>query len=59
MLGISAPRCGPGLAVGDSIAVNGVCLTATLVAEGPGGDGFTVETVPELSLIHIYRRAAT
>ena len=47
MLGISAPRCGPGLAVGDSIAVNGVCLTATLVAEGPGGDGFTVETVPE------------
>ncbi len=47
VLGISAPRCGPGLAVGDSIAVNGVCLTATLVAEGPGGDGFTVETVPE------------
>lgn len=47
VLGIDAPRCGVGLALGDSIAVNGVCLTATGVALGDGGHGFTVETVPE------------
>ncbi len=47
VLGIDAPLCGAGLALGDSIAVNGVCLTATKVAEGSARDGFTVDIVPE------------
>ena len=47
VLGIDAPLCGVDLKVGDSIAVNGVCLTATLVTQGPGGNTFTVDTVPE------------
>ncbi len=38
---------GPGLAPGDSIAVNGVCLTAVAVGEGPDGRDFAVEAVPE------------
>lgn len=40
---IAAPQTSTGLAVGDSIAVNGVCLTA--VAAGDGA--FTVEAVAE------------
>lgn len=33
-LEIEAPGCAPGLAVGDSVAVNGVCLTVTKAARG-------------------------
>jgi riboflavin synthase len=42
-LSISGPHTHPGLSVGDSVAVNGVCLT--VVAVGP--DLFDLETVPE------------
>jgi riboflavin synthase len=38
-----APRTAPGLAIGDSVAVNGVCLTAI----GIDVDTFTVEAVGE------------
>lgn len=40
---IEAGKVADGLAVGDSVAVNGVCLTAVAVREG----GFTVEAVEE------------
>lgn len=40
---IRAPGTVEGLAIGDSVAVNGVCLTAVAIA----GDSFTVEAVPE------------
>jgi riboflavin synthase len=40
---ISAPSTIRGLSVGDSVAVNGVCLTAVEVAE----DAFAVDVVPE------------
>ena len=40
---IAAPQTCVGLAIGDSIAVNGVCLTAVAVAAGR----FTVEAVSE------------
>lgn len=40
---IAAPAIADGIAVGDSVSVNGACLTA--VAADP--DGFTVELVPE------------
>lgn len=36
---VLAPRIAPGLKLGDSIAVNGICLTAT----GLGGDRFTAD----------------
>ena len=42
-IAIRAPSTASGLAVGDSIAVNGVCLTAV----GVEADGFTVEAIPE------------
>lgn len=42
-LSIVAPRTVEGLVVGDSVAVNGVCLTAVAIAD----DVFTVEAVPE------------
>lgn len=42
-LEISAPVVAPKLQVGDSVAVNGVCLT---VVE-PGTDRFTTEVMPE------------
>lgn len=42
-LTLEAPAVVAGLAVGDSIAVDGVCLTAVEV----GADRFTVEVVPE------------
>jgi len=43
-LGISAPRlCANGLNPGDSVAVNGICLTVT----GLGEDGFTVQAMRE------------
>jgi riboflavin synthase len=42
-LRVRAPRVVDGLAVGDSVAVNGACLTA--VAVGP--DGFATEAVAE------------
>lgn len=29
VVGLAAPHCAPGLAVGDSLAVNGICLTVT------------------------------
>jgi riboflavin synthase len=40
---IAAPRIAPGLKVGDSVACNGVCLTAETVLP----DGFTATAVPE------------
>jgi riboflavin synthase len=40
---IAAPHTSAGLAVGDSIAVNGVCLTAVGIGDGT----FTVEAVSE------------
>lgn len=40
---IRAPATVVGLRVGDSVAVNGVCLTAIVVAD----DSFTVETMEE------------
>jgi riboflavin synthase len=42
-LSIAAPETCIGLAIGDSIAVNGVCLTAVAVADAD----FTVEAVSE------------
>jgi riboflavin synthase len=42
-ISISAPSTSGGLAVGDSVAVNGVCLTAVDVDR----ETFTVEVVPE------------
>lgn len=42
-LAVAAPRCAPGLAVGDSLAVNGVCLTVTARA----GELVTVEATAE------------
>ena len=42
-IAIRAPSTAAGLAVGDSIAVNGVCLTAVALAT----DGFTVQAIPE------------
>lgn len=42
-LAIEAPELGPTLSVGDSIAISGVCLTATAT----DGDAFTVDVVPE------------
>ena len=41
--GIAAPRLAPRLAVGDSVACDGVCLTVETLA----ADGFTVCAVPE------------
>lgn len=41
--GIAAPRLAPRLAVGDSVACDGVCLTV----ETQSADGFTVCAVPE------------
>ena len=38
---IGAPRILPGLGLGDSVAVNGVCLTVTALRE----DGFEIESV--------------
>ena len=40
---VRAPTTVPGVAVGDSIAINGVCLTAVKVS----GSDFTVEAVAE------------
>lgn len=42
-LTVSAPRTCDGLAIGDSVAVNGVCLTAVRIEN----DRFTVEAVSE------------
>lgn len=46
-LRLRGPATGPGLALGDSIAVNGVCLTAVEVGAGPDGQDFALEAVPE------------
>lgn len=43
VFGVNAPATCDGLAIGDSIAVNGVCLTAVSVS----GDRFTVEAISE------------
>ncbi len=43
VFGVSAPGTCDGLTIGDSIAVNGVCLTAISV----DGDRFTVEAISE------------
>lgn len=42
-LTIEAPRCTPELSIGDSIAINGVCLTTVSLH----GDAFLVEAVEE------------
>lgn len=42
-LAIHAPRVSQGLALGDSVAVNGVCLTAVAT----GQDSFTADVMPE------------
>ncbi|MGI9529630.1 MAG: riboflavin synthase [Acidimicrobiia bacterium] len=42
-LSVVAPQTSKGLVIGDSIAVNGVCLTAVTVSD----DRFVVEAVPE------------
>src|SRR5947209_572649 len=42
-LTIEAPLTTPGLAIGGSVAVNGVCLTATAI----GGATFTADVVDE------------
>ena len=42
-LGLVAPLVADGLALGDSVAVNGACLTAVEI----GDDGFAVECVAE------------
>ncbi len=43
VLTIRSPRCVDDMSVGDSIAVNGVCLTVTTFTH----DDFTVEAIPE------------
>ena len=48
-LTIHTPQLKTLYVTGDSIAVNGVCSTATQCAE----DAFQVDYLPELSLIHI------
>ncbi|NCO65237.1 MAG: riboflavin synthase [Candidatus Aquicultor secundus] len=40
---IEAPRLTPEIQIGDSVAVNGVCLTATTKS----ANGFTVDVMPE------------
>ena len=40
---VTAPVLSDGVAIGDSVAVNGVCLTAVQI----DGDRMTVEVVPE------------
>jgi riboflavin synthase len=50
---ISAPKIGPSLRIGDSVSVNGVCLTAT----GPQGSAFScdlsAETIRRSSFQHV------
>jgi riboflavin synthase len=41
VLGITAPKTVKGVAIGDSIAVNGVCLTATSISD----TGFTADVM--------------
>jgi len=43
ILAITAPSLTPSLEIGDSVAVNGVCLTVTTKT----GDNFTVDVMPE------------
>lgn len=43
ILDIAAPAIADGIAIGDSVSVNGACLTAVAV----DSDGFIVELVPE------------
>ncbi len=40
---VEAPKLAPKLAVGDSVTVNGICLTVTTKS----GTGFTVDVMPE------------
>jgi riboflavin synthase len=42
-LAIESSEVSPGLKIGDSISINGTCLTVTEL----GNDGFVVEAVPE------------
>ncbi len=42
-LRIAAPRTAVGLQIGDSVSINGVCLTAVAVS----AEGFAVQAVPE------------
>ena len=46
-MSIKADKIMDDIKVGDSIAVNGICLTATSVQR----DGFTVDVMPETVLI--------
>jgi riboflavin synthase len=43
VLEIKAPQLVDGVAIGDSVAVNGICLTVTTKTR----DGFTVDVMPE------------
>ncbi|HCG99400.1 MAG TPA: riboflavin synthase [Actinobacteria bacterium] len=43
VLDIKAPRLVAGVEIGDSVAVNGICLTVTTKTR----DGFTVDVMPE------------
>jgi len=43
ILEIEAPELAPGVEIGDSVAVNGICLTATTKS----ASGFTVDVMPE------------
>ena len=50
---IAAPQSVAGLAIGDSIAVNGVCLTATSIADGCFTSDVMVQTLNLTSLSEI------
>ena len=57
-LRVHAPETAAQLAVGDSVAVNGVCLTATEVADGAVSFDAVPETVRRSSLGRLRRGAA-
>jgi riboflavin synthase len=46
-LAVTAPKLASRLAVGDSVAVNGICLTVTVLS----GDGFRVDAAAETSRV--------
>jgi riboflavin synthase len=47
---VEAPQTAPGISVGDSVAVNGVCLTAVAVANGTLAFDAVPETLARTSL---------
>ncbi len=48
---IGAPKIGPQLKIGDSVSVDGVCLTATRI----GKDSFTCDVSPETLRVSCFR----